>query len=75
MSVSKQDWVLIRNSAVWQEFQQQVLNSLGSYGAEIIDRTVANPDRDMFLRGVIYALKEIASWEPDYIPEDEETEA
>lgn len=72
--ISKEDWIQIRGSNVWQEFQAQLRESIASYASELVGRNEPNEARDMFVRGAIRAMVEILEWEPEY-PKTEEEEA
>ena len=70
MPVSKEDWILIKGSTVWEEFRKAAVEAIEGYGAEIINRSEANVNRDMYVRGAIRALIEILAWEPELIEEE-----
>jgi hypothetical protein len=75
MPVTRDDWIAVRNSAVYQDLQATLREAIGVYGAEVINRETSNTDRDMFVRGSIKALIEVLEWEPDMLVEAEEQEA
>lgn len=64
--VSKDDWVQIRNSEVWQEHLNSLAEAVSRGGAELINRTEPNEARDMFVRGYVRALIEMMEWEPTF---------
>jgi len=70
--LTKSEWVGWKNDKCYRELDAVLREAIGTYGAELVNREVSNPDRDMFVRGAIKALIEVMEWEPELVPEEEQ---
>lgn len=72
MAVSREEFAAWRSSECWQELMILVNTTVEQAVSEIINRDKSNTDRDQYLRGLIYALSEVAGFTPEIVEDSDE---
>jgi len=72
MAVSKQlfgDW---KRHPVTEEMLKELLQDTSREVSKMITREVPDGPRDQFVRALVKITDDIVTWEPDFLPEEDE---
>lgn len=64
--VFKEEFIAFKNSAVYKEFAQVLMDNMALIGTEILNRETPNNDRDQYLKGILAGFRSVLEWTPDF---------
>lgn len=68
--VFKDEFVAFKNSAVYKEMAQVLMDNMSLIAAEIVNRDVPSNDRDQYLKGILAGFRSVLEWQPEFADEN-----
>ena len=67
MAIAREDFIAWRSQTVTVQLLEDIAQMGADAASEMLTRTVANPERDMFVRGFVQGTAAVISWQPEFL--------